>query len=73
MRPIDADALPRHGKRGGLVQWKDIAEAPTIDAVEVVRCKECKYKYMYKSVWECPYGLMITADGYCNYGERKGE
>lgn len=33
MRPIDADALPRHGKRGGVVYWKDIESAPTIDAV----------------------------------------
>ena len=41
MRPIDADALPRHGQRGGLVHWKDIAEAPTIDAVsEWIPCSE---------------------------------
>lgn len=31
MRLIDADALPRHGQRGGLVHWKDIEEAPTIE------------------------------------------
>ena len=31
MRLIDADALPRHGQRGGLVHWKDIENAPTID------------------------------------------
>ena len=65
MRLIDADPLPRHGQRGGLVHWKDIENAPTIDieerlndayahgwsdaeakyhdAVEVVRCKECKW------------------------------
>ena len=41
MRLIDADALPRHGNRGGLVHWKDIENAPTIDAVQVVRCKDC--------------------------------
>ena len=33
MRLIDADALPRHGQRGGIVHWKDIDNAPTIDAV----------------------------------------
>lgn len=33
MRLIDADALKRHGNRGGLVYWKDIQDAPTIDAV----------------------------------------
>ena len=36
MRLIDADELPRFGHRGGLVHWKDIEDAPTIDAVEVV-------------------------------------
>ena len=87
MRLIDADALKEKkfpdreisGYGEGTAYrcgWNDAIEAicenePTIDAVEVVRCKDCKYKYMYKSVWECPYGLMITADGYCNYGERK--
>ena len=37
MRLIDADKLPRHGQRGGLVHWKDIENAPTVDAVEVVK------------------------------------
>ena len=36
MRLIDVDALPK-----GRVEWEDIINAPTIDAVEVVRCKEC--------------------------------
>lgn len=30
-RLIDADALPRHGNRGGLVWWSDIEEAPTVE------------------------------------------
>ena len=33
MRLIDADTLPRLGNRGGLVHWKDIENAPTVDAV----------------------------------------
>lgn len=36
-RYIDADALPRHGNRGGIVHWKDIEEAPTADVRENVR------------------------------------
>lgn len=43
-----------------------INEAPTIDAVEVVRCKDCTH-----------YGndcvLLFPADGYCYDGERRGE
>lgn len=52
----------------------EIDNAPTIDAVPVVRCKECKY-------WEeestfclnkdgC-YGSETTADWFCADGERK--
>lgn len=40
MRLIDADSLPRYGKRGGLVNWYDIKKAPT---VELIRCKDCKH------------------------------
>ena len=82
MRLIDADALIKRlaycvkqgmGATIAYTFMHMIDDVPTIDAVSVVRCKDCKYKYMYKSVWACPYGLMITSDGYCNYGEREGE
>lgn len=46
MRLIDADALPRHGQRGGLVHWKDIENAPTIDTAE--GCRGCKH-WIYRS------------------------
>lgn len=50
-----------------------IDEAPTIDAVEVVRCKDCKWHYDSKfgyvvCLW---FNKTIRADGYCSYGERK--
>lgn len=69
-RYIDADALPRHGQRGGLVHWKDIEEAPTIDAVSVVRCKECVRR---KNNGFClEHNRYEKNDnGYCSYGERK--
>ena len=71
-RYIDADALQRHGQRGGLVHWKDIAEAPSID---IVRCKECKE--WDKNDHECYLdrgGLYFpNPDDYCSYGEREGE
>ena len=77
MRLIDADALPRHGQRGGLVHWKDIENAPTIDAVEVVRCKECKHWDNEDDAQRCSYthnGLhWAKPDDYCSYGERRTE
>ena len=34
-RLIDVDVLPRHGNRGGIVQWHDIEKAPTVDAIPI--------------------------------------
>ena len=44
-------------------------DAPTVDAVEVVRCKDCKYwngegKY-------CDYDMSGLAEDYCSWGERR--
>ena len=52
-------------------------EAPTVDAVEVVRCRECKH--WLKDVTVCSgfvgrcdfANYMVGANGYCSYGERK--
>lgn len=57
-------------------------EAPTIDAVTVIRCRDCKYaKKIYLKnlpwlkVWEysCQYfnTHSVMGDGYCNNAERK--
>ena len=76
MRLIDADALIAEwcdGCKylenglcdsdicGGVLLMKD---APTIDAVEVVRCKECGLQY------GCKVGQYLGNDGFCSYGER---
>lgn len=54
---------------------------PTVDAVEVVRCRECKHHYWEqepchgKSVHYCklPYmrDVEVFKDFFCYYGERK--
>ena len=46
MRLIDADALMYEANSDGAygyVDAKQISDAPTIDAVEVLRCRDCKY------------------------------
>ena len=89
MRPIDADAvynkaLENHQK-GEIEDWEFdsiinyLDGAPTINAVEIVYCKDCKYG-SYDSK---PDGAMVclrTNDGFwrkeadfCSYGEKKGE
>ena len=59
-----------------------VAELPTIDAVEVVRCKDCKHYHQYhagKTTDLCEWGKckLINMDvdmpenGYCCFRERK--
>lgn len=45
-----------------------IANAPSIDAVQVVRCKDCKY-YKENTLACSRYGL--EDDDYCSWAERK--
>lgn len=51
----------------------ELEEAPTIDAVEVVRCKDCKYSEYKQGELRC-YIWSISSktkeDGYCYCGER---
>ena len=64
-----------------LVYWYDIEAAPTVDAVPVVRCRECKHHYWEqepchgKSVHYCklPHmrGVEVFKEFFCYYGERK--
>ncbi len=85
MRLIDADALEKlHCEdcsavtRGmceadpicASLMW--VREAPTIDAVEVVRCKDCKYYILHALV--CRHEHMngvMPIDGYCSNGKRR--
>ena len=53
---------------------------PTVDAVEVVRCKDCmhriikgygRYQYRWCTAWNGINGM--GDEGFCNYGERRTE
>ena len=79
MRLIDADALiakayimqEPNGFIHSVVTERQITKAPTIDAVPVVRCKDCKFR---GDEDDCPL-LNLSAytepDDFCSYGERK--
>ena len=59
-----------------LVYWYDIEAAPTVDAVEVVRCRECKQGEIddpdFPDEYYCHEGCgWNKGDFYCAYGERK--
>lgn len=47
-----------------------INDAPTIDAVPVVRCRECSYRLPKGTVCQLS-GVTITGDDFCSRGQRK--
>lgn len=48
---------------------------PTADVVEVVRCKDCKHRYVggyTTQYYICDFmDAELKDEGYCSYGERK--
>ena len=76
MRLIDADALLKdindypYGYRGMI---KDtIARQPTVDAVEVIRCKDCKWRGEPGcAVYIVDESDRPKDDDFCSWGERK--
>lgn len=76
MRLVDADELIKSAPTElGVPIWQ-IEDAPTVDAVEVVRCKDCKW-YERKFPWnrhsyECSYlEAPMDDNDYCSLGERR--
>ena len=80
MRLIDADAFDKRLVRLGALSIKSaLDEEPTIDAVPVVRCKDCKhYGTNTASKLKTCYVHILTPhpmpeDAFCSYGEPRGE
>ena len=47
---------------------------PTVDAVEVVRCKDCKHYVLHALACRNEYmNGIVPIDGFCSYGERSAE
>lgn len=59
------------------VGYEKVSRLPTIDAVPVVRCKDCKFNYANQipseDVCQLCVELPITGDFFCKWGERKEE
>lgn len=84
MRLIDADALIYHfgevddndTKRWDLfITAEEMEEQPTVDAVPVIRCKDCKWFGRVDSEmgWCNGFGdgQGVPAEGYCHNAERR--
>ena len=81
------DLISRQAAIGIVRKAKDKSEAhrmlvqlpsaqPTVDAVEVVRCRDCKNsEHWYADRRRCflwhENGVSVFDGGFCNYGERK--
>ena len=50
----------------------NLLDAPTVDAVEVIRCKDCKWVYRdkYSGVYFC-HERQVRSEHFCSYGERR--
>ena len=59
------------------IAWNKIDQAPTIDAVPVVRCRECKHRGTDDCIFHikgepADEELLLKLDNdFCSYGERK--
>lgn len=81
MRAIDADVLMPNAEYKGkydTVNAYDIVNCPTIDAVPVVRCKDCRWGREVCGNIECSVDRNLPPEyhGYewfCPNGEKMGE
>lgn len=83
MRLIDADKFEVYSytltspdfEEGVRSVLEKIDAAPTVDAVEVVRCKDCEYSYNISGWRRCSHGICcgraVPPDFYCAEGKRK--
>lgn len=75
MRLIDADALVQlldEYDQQLMIGW--VEDAPTIDAVPVVRCRECKRwgRLEFSPLHFCPDAHEFTdAEFFCKWGRRR--
>lgn len=89
MRLIDIEAINWYddlflkgvNHSGVWVRYRDVEKlirnAPIVDAVPVVRCRECKYwnpykSHHYKGHFCDVVTLFVQENEYCAWGERKG-
>ena len=88
-RLLDANALKQRIVNrllnGMIVGWLCgiVDDAPTVDAVEVVRCKDCKHYDNSEGICWCHLNSKFykggvdwhgfPEDGFCSYGERKDD
>lgn len=65
--------LERHGQSGRFLQSMSLADVPTVDVVDTVRCKNCIH-FEYPMICNLrKVKVVVARTDYCSYGKRKGE
>lgn len=81
MRLIDAELLEEQFgiSDADILAKEEIRFAPTVDAVVVTRCKDCKYSCKDETGRTCEgywyelseFAVSVEDDDFCSYGKRK--
>ena len=61
--------------------WEEFKDIPSVDAVQVIRCRDCKYREMIggyppgEELYDCAVWRRTSfhEDGFCNYAKRREE
>lgn len=71
----------KHGEamRGGIRKaLRCIEQAPTVEAVSVIRCRECKHAWIHPCGYvlchrdgRSSYEMVFNLDSFCSFGKRK--
>jgi hypothetical protein len=73
MRLIDADEARKNATIDLIAHYID--RLASVDAVPVVRCKDCEYSYESIGYFICSHGVccecIVQPDFYCAEGKRK--
>lgn len=73
IRPMDFPSV----EMDGLDVVRYLNTLPTVDAVEVVRCKDCEHRYLNKhgetccEIWAHNRDTVVIDYDFCSYGKRK--
>lgn len=71
--PLDAYKCQYYNEHTLMEFCERIDDAPTVDAVEVVRCKDCRYydAENHNCLDEMAYARIWNKDDYCSFAERR--
>lgn len=51
---------------------RHIEAAPVVEAMPIVRCRDCEQFYATKTCYMCRWlNMCVREDDFCSYGERK--